>query len=143
MTVIAWDGHTLAADKRAGTDMPRTVTKIYLARNGSLVGFTGFAHGDMEMLAWFNNGAKPDDFPQIHRDEAKSSHMLEITPEGQIRTYANGPYPATLEDKFHAMGSGRDFAMAAMHLGQTAEQAVAVAIALSAGCGNGIDTLTL
>lgn len=144
MTVICWDGHTLAADKRAGgNDMPRTVTKIRRAKNGSLIGCTGTACGDMELMAWYEAGADADKFPAIHRDNAQSSHMIEITPDRKVRMYMNCPFPATFEDGNHAIGSGRDFAMAAMHIGKNAREAVEVAIALTATCGNGIDTLTL
>ena len=41
------------------------------------------------------------------------------------------------------MGHGRDFTLAAMHLGHDARTAVEVACALDAFCGCGIDTLTL
>jgi hypothetical protein len=71
MTVIVWDGKTLAADKQMGGDYPRTVT----------------------------------------------------------------------EDAHHAIGSGRDFAAAAMYLGKTAREAVEVAMALTGFCGHGVDTL--
>lgn len=141
MTVIAWDGKTLAADKRAGTDQPRTVTKIRRATNGALLGCTGTACGDMELMAWYEAGADPEKFPPTQRNNATSSYMIEITPDRKIHMYQDCPFPATFEDGTHAIGSGRDFAMAAMHLGKTARESVEVAIALTATCGNGIDTL--
>jgi 20S proteasome alpha/beta subunit len=143
MTCIAWDGKTLAADKRAGTDLPRTVTKIYRSKNGSLIGFTGSICSDMELMDWYESGANPEKFPATQRINETSSHMIEITTDKKIRIYMEGPHPATFEDEVHAIGSGRDFAMAAMYLGKTAIEAVEVAIALSATCGNGIDTLRL
>lgn len=143
MTVIAWDGRTLAADKRAGTDLPRTVTKIRRTASGALIGCTGTACGDQELMAWYEQGADPAKFPEMHRDREKSSHLIAIEPGGVIRMYMDSPFPAVLEDGFHAIGSGRDFAMAAMHLGHDAKAAVACAIALTATCGNGIDTLEL
>jgi ATP-dependent protease HslVU (ClpYQ) peptidase subunit len=41
-----------------------------------------------------------------------------------------------------AIGSGRNYAMAAMYLGKTAAEAVAVAAALDSSVGCGITTLT-
>lgn len=143
MTCIAWDGKTLAADKRGGTDLPRTVTKIRRVKSGALIGCTGSACGDQELMAWYERGADPADFPAVHRDNANSSHMIVVEPGGAIRMFMDSPYAATFEDGFHAMGGGRDFAMAAMHLGRSASEAIEVAIALTATCGNGIDTLTL
>ena len=143
MTVICWDGKTLAADKRSGTGMPRTVTKIRRIVGGSLIGCTGTACGDMELMAWREAGGDADKFPEAQRDPDKSSHMIEITPGGKILMYMDSPFPAVYEDGQHAIGSGREFAMAAMFLGKTAQEAVEVAIALSATCGNGIDSLKL
>lgn len=141
MTVIAWDGKTLAADKRAGTDLPRTITKIRRTASGALIGCAGSACADQELMAWYEQGADPAKFPEIHRDTAKSSHLIAIEPGGVIRVYMDSPFGAVIENDFHAIGSGRDFAMAAMHLGWKARSAVACAIALSATCGNGIDDL--
>lgn len=42
----------------------------------------------------------------------------------------------------HAIGTGRDYARAAMHLGRNAVEAVQVAILFDENCGNGVDTLT-
>lgn len=39
------------------------------------------------------------------------------------------------------MGSGRDFAIAAMHCGKTAREAVEIASLYENGCGNGVDVL--
>lgn len=97
----------------------------------------------MELKAWYDAGANPEKFPPTQRVNDTSSHMIEITHNKKIHIYMDGPFPATFEDGTHAIGSGRDFAMAAMHLGKTAREAVEVAIALSASCGNGIDTLEI
>ena len=141
MSVIAWDGHTLAADKRAslGT-LIKTTTKIFRIGD-SLCAYAGDAAGGEEMLAWFSNGAKPADFPAGQRGDDWSG--LLVIREGEILKYEQSPYPVRFEDKFFAIGCGRDFALAAMHLGHDARSAVEVAIALDSGCGNGIDMLRL
>lgn len=144
MTVIAWDGKTLAADKRAGTGAPRTVTKIRRARNGNLVGLTGTAHGDAELLAWYEEGADAAKFPAPQRVDDTASQLLVIElGTARVLHYCLTPFPAIFEDAQFACGSGRDFALAAMHLGQTAFQAVVLTCELCAECGNGIDTLEL
>ncbi len=58
-------------------------------------------------------------------------------------TYLHSAYPELHEDKFNALGAGRDYALAAMYLGFDASRAVEVACALDVNCGNGIDVLTL
>lgn len=141
MSVIAFDGRTLAADKRAciGT-LIRTTTKIFRVGD-ALCAYAGDAAGGEEMLAWFRAGAKPADFPSGQRTDEWSG--LLVVRRGEILKYERSPHPVRFEDKFFAIGCGRDFALAAMHLGHAARTAVEVAIALDSGCGNGIDTLEL
>jgi 20S proteasome alpha/beta subunit len=143
MTTICWDGTTLAADKRATNGgLIFTVTKIFRVR-GCLVSAAGDFDRIMESIAWFADGADPAKLPPHHRSNDDYVGLLVIWPNGLIEKYERGPVPYKIESPFFAVGSGRDFAMAAMHLGKTAVEAVEVAMALDAGTGNGIDTLTL
>ena len=143
MTTIAWDGHTLAADKRScfGT-LIHTVTKIYRVRE-CLVAGAGDFDRIQEAVAWFASGADPAKLPPFQRDNNDFVGLVVIQPDKTILRYERGPYPFKIESPFYAMGSGRDFAMAAMHLGLKAKEAVQVAMALDSGSGNGIDTMTL
>jgi 20S proteasome alpha/beta subunit len=146
MSVIAWDGKTLAADKRAsfGTTI-RTTTKIFRHGNALLAYAGDSAHGE-EVRAWWMRGADPDDFPRSQRDKDDWAGLLVIR-RGEhgpvIARYERTPYPIYFEDEHFSIGSGREFALAAMYLGCDARRAVEVACALDSGCGNGIDTLTL
>lgn len=143
MTTIAWDGKTLAADKRAciGT-MIRTTTKIFKVRD-CLVGYCGDAAFGELMLAWFKDGEHVDSFPSQQRDKDDWVNLLVIRPDGHIHIYERTHCPINYEDKHIACGSGREFALAAMHCGKTAREAVLVAIDLDNGSGNGVDTLEL
>jgi hypothetical protein len=142
MTTIAWDGTTLAADKRATTSgMIFTVTKIFRVR-GCLVGAAGDFDRIMESIAWFAAGADPAKLPPHHRSNDDFVGLLVIWPNGLIEKYERGPVPYKIESPFFAIGSGRDFAMAAMHMGRNSVEAVEVALALDSGSGNGIDTMT-
>jgi 20S proteasome alpha/beta subunit len=140
MTVIAWDGKTLAADRQS-TDvgLRRSVTKISRAGDGSLMGAAGQSHICRALRAWYDAGARPEDFP----DKDKTSHLLVISTKGEMRVYDGHPVPAVFEVERMAIGSGRDYAEAAMFLGKTAREAVEVACHFDNGCGNGIDTLEL
>lgn len=143
MTVIAWDGKTLAADKRAlASGVAKTTTKIY--RVGEcLVGFSGTLTTGMAMLDWWRNGHDPAKFPSVQNDKDEWTPFIVIFKGGPILVYERGPHPCEFDQTSYAMGSGRDFALAAMHLGYGAAKAVEVACALSVECGNGIDALTL
>lgn len=142
MTVIAWDGRTLAADKRnTCVGNPSTVTKIFKIEGVGLVGFAGDADHALCLLHWFRNDMVMADYPKVM--ESSNASALLIDTAGQAWSYAKLAHPQRIEDRFCAMGAGRDYALAAMHLGKTAREAVEVACALDVFCGNGIDTLEL
>lgn len=145
MTCIAWDGHTLAADKRCclGT-MVNVVTKIWPLDTPSgrvLFGGAGSFDACQAMSNWVEQGCDPVKFPEEQKGD-KWAHVIVVDEDG-ARQYEQSPYPICYDDPVVTLGSGREFARAAMFLGRNAHDAVAVACALDSGCGNGIDTLTL
>lgn len=140
MTVIAWDGRTLAADKRCG-NASRTVTKVRRAKDGCLCAMTGHATQDAEIFAWYDRGADPADYPNHQRDKETCSLLVAIDRAGVVRVFDGCAYPYIVEDRQWATGSGRDAALAAMLMGATAKEAVEVASAILIDCGNGVDTL--
>ncbi len=85
-------------------------------------------------MEWFAAGAKPETFPKLQE-------ALVVLDDGRVHEYGRTPYPQPREDKFTAIGSGSDFALAAMHLGLDAIDAVDLACRLDPNCGNGIDAL--
>ncbi|MBI3157604.1 MAG: hypothetical protein HYZ20_19665 [Burkholderiales bacterium] len=141
MTVIAWDGAALAADKRAviGGGIARTVTKI-VRRGDALLGITGDWDVGAELRAWWIGGADPMQFPVKAREGGAT---LIVIQRGRIFSYVSGPHPMEIEAPRAAWGSGRDYAEAAMLLGCDARRAVEVACELQTDCGNGVDVLAL
>lgn len=143
MTVIAWDGKTLAADKAATwVGFQNTVTKIYRVPGG-LVGLCGDSDRALELLAWFRAGRDVGAWPRDGQNRDDRGAAVFIDEAGRCFSYEKTPYPQHNEQAFYAIGSGRDYALAAMHLGHDARKAVEVACALDNCCGRGIDTLTL
>ena len=143
MTVIAWDGRTLAADKMGDADgLRRTTTKIRRF-DGGLFGSAGAASRGAEMFAWIVSGADPATVPSFQLSPDDYQSVMVVRNDGTVWVYGCSAYPFQMEDPFHAIGSGRDFAVAAMHLGCNATQAVEVASRFESGCGMGIDTLEL
>lgn len=141
MTTICFDGSVLAADKRScGGNGTMTVTKIRRI-NGSLVGCAGNSAIANEVMAWFERGAVPADFPPAQRDENDSVGMLVVEKSGAVYKFERSPYPIRLEESCVAIGSGGDYARAAMALGKTAAEAIDVAAMFDPGTGNGVDTL--
>lgn len=140
MTAVAWDGTTLAADKRAtNCGIVFTVTKVFRVGD-RLVGFSGSAAQIGRYLAWMRDGFDPKTYPAQEKDD--TCYALCVHSSGLVERYEWTGYPVVVEEKQHAMGSGRDFALAAMHLRCDARQAVAVAALFCCDVGNGVDALT-
>lgn len=142
MTCIAWDGKTLAADKRADLGYPATVCKIRKI-NGSLVGGSGDFANLISLYKWFENGCDVNGWPDCQKDEKRWTTMLVITPEKKIFKYEQEPVPFEIEDKFVVIGSGKLAALPVLAMGGSAKEAVEMAIRFDINCGNGVDTLEL
>lgn len=141
MSVIVWDGKQLAADRRAslGT-LIRTTTKIFHLGN-ALAAYAGDADAGEEVLAWFKAGHDLAMFPASQRDKDNWSGLLVVWPDGALWKYERTPYPIKFPPQQFAIGSGRDFALAAMYCGRSATEAVEVTCFFDSGCGNGVDVL--
>jgi ATP-dependent protease HslVU (ClpYQ) peptidase subunit len=140
MTVIAWDGLRMVGDRMTVSGGHVTTMKKVRKIRGHLVGVCGSASAALEYMKWFEDGADPATLPAGLR--GGESYMLVITPERKILSYEGGPYPVEVEETYHAHGSGRDYAHAAMHLGFDAYKAVEVASELSVNCGRGWDAIS-
>lgn len=155
MTTICWDGTTLAADRQITWGNSKTTgTKLYRLSycppelepslfDGSLVGIAGDADNHGTMVHWLEVlRADPNKYPSCQNTEGKDCSVMLITPRRQIYTFGHSPYPFLTEDKCLAMGSGMDFALAAMYCGKTAAEAVEVAAWFDRCTGRGCNTLT-
>ena len=137
MTTIAWDGKSLAGDRRisSGT-IVYTSTKIRRTGDGRLIGATGDYGVCISMLDWLEHGgARP-----VCQDSDRWAAALEVLPDGTCWMH-NRETRWRIEDDFAAVGSGRDYAMAAMALGHPARVGVEVATRFDPGTGNGVDEL--
>lgn len=153
MTTVAWDGTTLAADKQTTSSYIRGKgTKVYRIKmidethpyHEAIVACWGVYDHLPELLNWFEvESADPAKYPTFQKDENESICILMITKLREILTFTSSAYPSRREDQFVAYGSGREFALAAMHLGHCARVAIEVASYFDIYTGNGIDTLTL
>lgn len=140
MTVIAWDGHRLAGDKRGNSGgCIFTSRKIYRFRD-CLVGFIGSADRVGALMEWIRGGCEPTKYPANPIDD--NCFMLMVCRDGRILRYEDTPWPIAIEDKKYAMGSGGDAARAAMHLGCSAQKAVEIAFLFDLCCGDGVDVLS-
>lgn len=141
MTVVAWDGKTLAADRRC-TRGGTIYSTLKIHRVGDmLVGMSGGTDYCAALLAWFKNGAKPEDWPETQKDPDYACALVIV--DGMAFTYDRTPVPVPMLEPICAIGSGREVALGAMTAGATAAESVHIATRWMSDCGNGVDTLTL
>jgi hypothetical protein len=120
VTTIAYKDGVLAGDTLAdrGGLAHLVDSKVFALADGRLFGGCGSFGQVLAVKTWLDGGEKPavDDFSGIVVELDGSARILESSLQ-----FVPVPFP------WFAIGSGRDFAIAAMHLGRTALQAVELA----------------
>jgi hypothetical protein len=137
MTTIAWDGTTLAGDTLGviGETVKIMVHKLFRLADGRLYGGTGEWQEVLAVRDWLTHGGeKPhlEDFAGIVIDKIMRCWRLEET-----------LIFLPILEPTHAIGSGRDFALAAMALGCTATDAVLLAAQFDVWTNTEVETLCL
>lgn len=133
MTTIAWDGKTLAGDRQHSM-FNDCAPKVFRLENGGLFGACGEAQDSVAVREWLEGGEKPKVGDGFHAILIKN---------GDLYVIENKLVLMKPTRRFFAVGSGRDFAMAAMLLGKTAKEAIAIAAQLDVDTGEKIDVLKL
>lgn len=139
MTTIAWDGKTLAADRRVvrGSVRVGTTGKLLRLSDGRLTAFSGLLchrEGFLEYAEGRRACPPSGEYTAIIVELDGRVFRYE---EGLGRIQENGP------GGIAAAGSGLEFALAAMLCGRSAAEAVAVAAQLDIYTGDGVDELDL
>jgi ATP-dependent protease HslVU (ClpYQ) peptidase subunit len=135
MSVVAWDGKTLAADKQ-GTigDVAITVTKLWKLNDGTVLGGVGDAFEAIGLRDWYMAGADPAEF------DPENETILIVAKDGECKFLAQLPVFMPVEDPFMAWGAGADIALGAMMMGAGAVRAVGIVCGINVACGCGVDS---
>lgn len=137
MSVIAFDGKMVAADRRAVCQgVSTTAAKLFREPDGTILGYVGSLDEGLLRVEWYRDGADPEEFPEPLEDDDFT--YLFVVKDGKFFRYERVPVPIENEDDFCAFGSGGPVAMGAMASGASALQAVEAACRLVPGCGNGV-----
>jgi len=141
MTVIAWDGKSIAADKLvAYGDIERTTEKLVITGTGVLT-FTGESTKGLELIEWFKNGRKKGDWPEFQKTDDFA--VLIFADSDRVEVFYQESTPDVMKGGFHAWGAGAKYAIGAMAAGKTAEEAVLIANEHCTNCGRGVDSFSL
>lgn len=143
MTTIAWNNRYIAADRQMNDNGVNAITtKLEILRTPSpscwifVIAHSGSVSLSKAMSRSITDGS---DWPKSSDDEYAS--IVVIKPQKTVVEMYDDTrkIPITVEDDFYAMGSGRKFALGAMHSGQNPMQAVQAAIELDPYSGGGVD----
>lgn len=143
MTVIVWDGKTLAADRRSLLDgIISECTKLTVENidgRSCAIAFAGLHKDGLALKRWFLDGADGI-FPKV--DEG-TSPVLVVAYKGRCVYFEGNSEPILCEGKYDAWGCGAPVALGALAMGADAVQAVRVACELNCFCGNGVNSACL
>lgn len=137
MTTIAWDGKTLAADRKTSSDGAayRYDTKI-MEIPGGYVACCGNVPQVHRFVRWLRSGRAE----AIEIDTDALGALMIVS--GELTLWDGSlPTPCRIDEKI-AIGSGTSWALAALDFGKTAAEAVAYAATRDNGTGGGVDTVS-
>ena len=87
MTVVVWDGKTLAADQYLSDPYGFFhVKKIGKLNDGSLYGWSGYPHQAMRVINWLNSVRNPDNYPE-QTESDKSATVMVISKRKKVTLY--------------------------------------------------------
>ena len=128
MTTIAYDTKTLVSDSRSSMGeviYEEDAQKIFPDVGPfAVVGIAGSYQDAMDTINVISDYTKVDHIRGIPVEELGESALIGITYEGELWSYAGDMSCRLRADKPFAIGSGGSYALAAMDLGSTAEEAV-------------------
>lgn len=143
MSVVVFDGKTLAADRQAcNVDLRFIYSKIVKEPNGTLLGFTGNVECGLAMIRWWRDGANPLTMPPS-QDKDNWSRLIVVEQNASCYYYEQFGQPINMLGEYLAWGSGRDFALGALAMGADARKAVEVANQFCISCGMGVEAYDL
>lgn len=147
MSTIATDGVILAADSMAGCGtLIRSFRKL-LVLDDVAFAIVGESQDQPLFRDWWlrTKGIRPGpgDLLEPIPPLSEGFGAIMLRNDGRVSIFDSKAAPFEYGEKCHAMGSGRDFAIAAMHLGKSPIEAVALACELDCYTGLPIDAVRL
>jgi hypothetical protein len=134
MTTIAWDGKTLAADTLATGTFNRKVTKIWELRPDVYFGGSGIYSEVYDVMTWLKYH-KQEEAPDV------KEFVGILIEKGKAYRIEENLIEVPITEEYHAIGTGACFAIAALHLGLSAIDAVSLAAKFDENTGGEITSM--
>ena len=132
MTTVAYDGTTLASDSRStmggGMIYEEDAQKIFPDIGPfAVLGIAGDYQAAMDTMDMIQDFNKIEHVRGIPAKEVGDVALIGVTHDGKLWSYMGDRSCELRADKPFAVGSGSEYALAAMDLGKTAAEAVVYA----------------
>lgn len=144
MSIVVWDGTTMAADQQWEVNGVREKGDKLRVGVGAdtCVAFVGDVAAGHLLMEWYREGRDPAQWPACQATPENSAVLI-VWPEFERpRTWYREPIPITVHGPFAAWGDAREIALGAMAHGATAVEAVEICIQLHISCGFGVTQWT-
>ena len=141
MTVVVWDGKTLAADRQATRGNSRTMVKKIFRFDGVIYGFSGGCKEAALFKAWVEAGRVFENFKNYLDVKESDFTAIMIDTKKRCWIFQQSPIPYEVLSKTHVIGSGFEYATAALQFGKSAVDAVKFAVKNDIYCGMGVDSM--
>ena len=146
MTVVVWDGKTLATDRMAndGSHKWESSKAWYASINQKpvIISGVGLLQHIVFLREWLKKGGKVEDYPRHILSQHHSPQLVLVKSDG-LWVYEGVPVPVSRGFEPCAFGEGKDFAYGALAMGADAEKAVTIANEYSLQCGKGVELFNL
>lgn len=129
----------MAGDRKVTDDDTHFPSKKIFRVGDAIVGAAGTGSATSKFLKWLRNG-NLDNKPKFDKDDELAA--LVLTPAG-LFAYDISLEPEEVDAPFYAVGSGKQSALAAMHLGCDPKKAVEVACLVDTSTGGPVDVIKL
>lgn len=140
MTVIAWDGTTLAADRMVTSGVLSFATTKIFSLEHEVIGVAGDSAHSVALYRWRKSGADIEKYPKPIKED-DFAKLIVINKDGLFESGGASPYLIKNENKMAAYGCGAEMALMAMSMGKTAKEAVIATCELNVFCGMGVDAI--
>ena len=141
MTTIAIRNRILAADTQLtlADDIRTFCRKLFPQPGGGCIALAGDCDDEWMFRQWWAAGEHLETWDSVRMKKAKFDAIW-IDQWNDVWWYADGPEKFPVDHPFHAIGSGAKLAMAAMHMGMGAKEAVLFAAELDVNTNFYVDT---
>lgn len=141
MTTIAANRRAMAADSKVTDGDTYYFTNKLHEINGSIVGVAGICSATNKFLEWFRAGCQRDG-PALEEDDSVGFSALVLSRKG-LFVYSGCFEPDKLDDRYYAIGTGKQHAIGMFRQGATPVEAVRAAAKVDPCTGGKIREIQL